>query len=102
MRDFFCSLNIQPIISTIWLRLNSSISPLISFSISYKFSIPDTISPTAYARVLKEVEYSDMMIVNTGNYSTSIDIYKEDSLYIHDNVPVRLNEDSFNNNISCI
>ena len=35
-----------------------------------------------------------MMIVNTGNYSTSIDIYKEDSLYIHDNVPVRLNEDS--------
>ncbi|WP_286310696.1 type IV pilus biogenesis protein PilM [Romboutsia ilealis] len=52
------------------------------------------ILPTAYARVLKEVEYSDMMIVNTGNYSTSIDIYKEDSLYIHDNVPVRLNEDS--------
>ena len=52
------------------------------------------ILPTAYARVLKEVEYTDMMIVNTGNYSTSIDIYKEDSLYIHDNVPVRLNEDS--------
>ena len=52
------------------------------------------ILPTAYARVLKEVEYTDMMIVNTGNYSTSIDIYKEDSLYIHDNVPVRLNEGS--------
>lgn len=52
------------------------------------------ILPTAYSRVLKEVEYTDMMIVNTGNYSTSIDIYKEDSLYIHDNVPILLNEDS--------
>ena len=52
------------------------------------------ILPTAYARVLKEVEYNDMMIINTGNYSTSIDIYKEDSLYIHDNVPVMLNENS--------
>lgn len=60
---------------------------------SFKLEYID-ILPTAYARVLKEVEYSDMMIVNTGNYSTSIDIYKEDSLYIHDNVPVRLNEDS--------
>src|SRR5690625_149956 len=35
------------------------------------------ILPTAYARVLKEVEYNDMMIIITGNYSTSIDIYKE-------------------------
>lgn len=50
------------------------------------------ILPAAYSRVLKEVEYTDMMIVNTGEYSTSIDIYKEDSLYIHDNVPVRLTE----------
>ncbi|MGL4911778.1 MAG: PilN domain-containing protein [Romboutsia sp.] len=52
------------------------------------------ILPTAYSRVLKEVEYTDMMIVNTGQYSTSIDIYKEDSLYIHDNVPVRLTENA--------
>lgn len=52
------------------------------------------IVPAAYARVLKEIEYNDMMIINTGNYSTSIDIYKEDSLYIHDNVPVMLNENS--------
>lgn len=52
------------------------------------------ILPAAYSRVLKEIEYNDMMIINTGNYSTSIDIYKEDSLYIHDNVPVMLNENS--------
>ncbi len=48
----------------------------------------------AYSRVLKEVEYTDMMIVNTSEYSTAIDIYKEDSLYIHDNVPVRLSKNS--------
>ncbi|HSQ88644.1 PilN domain-containing protein [Romboutsia sp.] len=52
------------------------------------------ILPAAYSRVLKEIEYSDMMIVNTGEYSTAIDIYKEDSLYIHDNVPARLNGSS--------
>lgn len=52
------------------------------------------ILPAAYSRVLKQVEYSDIMIVNTGEYSTSIDIYKEDSLYIHDNVPVKLNNES--------
>lgn len=52
------------------------------------------ILPAAYSRLLKEIEYTDMMIVNTGEYSTSIDIYKEDSLYIHDNVPVRLTEDA--------
>lgn len=52
------------------------------------------ILPTAYSRVLKEVEYTDMMIINTGEYGTSIDIYKEDSLYIHDTVPVRLTENA--------
>lgn len=52
------------------------------------------ILPTAYARVLKEVEYEDMMVINTGEYITSIDIYKEDSLFIHDNVPVKLTKDA--------
>lgn len=48
------------------------------------------ILPAAYSRVLKEVEYSDIMIIDTEDYSSAIEIYKEDSLYIHDNVPVRL------------
>lgn len=52
------------------------------------------ILPAAYSRVLNVVEYTDMMIVNTSEYSTAIDIYKEDSLYIHDNVPVRLSKDA--------
>lgn len=52
------------------------------------------ILPASYSRVLKEIEYNDMMVVNTGEYSTSIDIYKEDSLYIHDNVPVRITENA--------
>lgn len=50
------------------------------------------ILPASYSRVLKEIEYNDIMIVNTGEHSTSIDIYKEDSLYIHDNVPVKITE----------
>ncbi|MGX4601538.1 hypothetical protein [Faecalimicrobium sp. JNUCC 81] len=48
------------------------------------------ILPASYSRVLKEVEYSDIMIVDTGDYSSAIEIYKEDSLYIHDNVPIKL------------
>lgn len=52
------------------------------------------ILPAAYSRVLKEVEYTDIMIVDTGDYSTAIDIYKEDSLYIHDNVPVKLGQNA--------
>ncbi|RDY26658.1 hypothetical protein CHL78_012495 [Romboutsia weinsteinii] len=52
------------------------------------------ILPAAYSRVLKEIEYTDIMIVDTGDYSTAIEIYKEDSLYIHDNVPVRLGQNA--------
>lgn len=52
------------------------------------------ILPAAYSRVLKQVEYTDIMIVDTGDYSSAIEIYKEDSLYIHDNVPVRLSDNA--------
>lgn len=52
------------------------------------------ILPAAYSRVLKQIEYTDMMIINTGESNTAIDIYKEDTLYIHDNVPVNLPKDS--------
>lgn len=51
----------------------------------------DTIS-TAYSRLLKKIEYDDIMILNAGSYGSTVNIYKEDSLFIHDNIPVKINE----------
>jgi type IV pilus assembly protein PilM len=31
-------------------------------------------------------------MLNVGSYGSSVNIYKEDSLFIHDNIPVRINE----------
>lgn len=53
----------------------------------------DTIS-TAYGRILKNIEYKDVMMLNVGSYGSIVNIYKEDSLFIHDNIPVRINEGS--------
>lgn len=51
----------------------------------------DTIS-TAYQRLLKKVEYDDIMMINVGRYGSSVNIYKDDSLFIYDDIPVRINE----------
>lgn len=51
----------------------------------------DTIA-TSYVRVLKLVEYEDIMIANVGDYGTVVDIYKDDMLFIHDNVPIKLTQ----------
>lgn len=53
----------------------------------------DTIA-TSYLRVLKLVEYEDIMITSIGDYGTIVDIYKNDKLFIHDNIPTKLTKDN--------
>lgn len=53
--------------------------------------IIDTMS-TSYLRLLKKIEYDDIMVINVGSYGSSVNIYKDDSLFIHDDIPVRINE----------
>ncbi|MEF9992167.1 MAG: PilN domain-containing protein [Peptostreptococcaceae bacterium] len=55
--------------------------------------VVDTIA-TSYLRVLKLIEYKDIMIANVGDYGTAIDIYKDDKLFIHDNVPIKLTSEN--------
>lgn len=49
--------------------------------------------PTSYLRILKKVDYEDMMIINLGEYGSIVDIYKDDSLFIHDNIPIKIDMD---------
>ena len=49
---------------------------------------------TAYSRLLKNIEYDNIMMLNIGEYGSIVNIYKEDSLFIYDNVPVRINKRS--------
>ena len=53
----------------------------------------DTMS-TAYNRLLKKIEYDNMMMLNVGRYGSIVNIFKEDTLFIHDNIPVKINEQS--------
>ena len=53
----------------------------------------DTIS-TAYSRLLKKIEYDNMMVLNIGRYGSIVNIFKEDTLFIHDNIPVKVNKQS--------
>ncbi len=46
--------------------------------------------PTSYLRILKQVDYEDMMIINLGEYGSIVDIYKQNSLFIHDNIPIKI------------
>lgn len=55
----------------------------------------DTIS-TAYSRLLKKIEYDNIMMLNVGSYGSIVNIFKEDTLFIHDNIPVKINEHSNN------
>lgn len=53
----------------------------------------DTMS-TAYGRILNNIEYEDIMMLNVGSYGSAVNIYKNDSLFIYDNIPVKINETS--------
>ena len=53
----------------------------------------DTIA-TSCLRILKLIEYDDIMIANVGDYGTIIDIYKYDRLFIHDNIPIRITKEN--------
>lgn len=50
----------------------------------------DTMS-TAYIRLLNDIDYDDIMVINTGMYGSSVNIYKQNSLFIYDNIPIRIN-----------
>lgn len=49
----------------------------------------DTLS-TAYLRILKSLDYNDIMVTNISDNSTIINIYKKDTLFISDNIPIRI------------
>ncbi|EGT4050201.1 PilN domain-containing protein [Clostridioides difficile] len=49
----------------------------------------DTLS-TAYLRMLKNLDYNDIMVTNISDNSTIINIYKKDTLFISDNIPIKI------------
>lgn len=75
--------------------LNDELNIILDIFKDFKLSVEriDTMS-TAYCRLLKEVEYDDIMMLNIGSYGSIVNIYKEDSLFIYDNIPVRVGEDT--------
>jgi Tfp pilus assembly PilM family ATPase/Tfp pilus assembly protein PilN len=50
------------------------------------------ILPNSYIKFLKQIDYKDIMIVNSGPYGTMIAIYKEDSLFIYDYIPIKIDD----------
>ena len=68
---------------------------LIDLFREFKFNLSrvDTMS-TAYSRILKKIEYDNIMTLNVGSYGSKVDIFKDDSLFIHDNIPIRINKQS--------
>ena len=62
----------------------------------------DTIS-TAYNRFLQYVEYKNLMLLNIGRYGSLVNIYVEDSLFIYDNIPVKIrNEINYEDSMSLV
>ncbi len=49
----------------------------------------DTLS-TAYLRMFKNLDYNDIMVTNISDNSTIINIYKKDTLFISDNIPIKI------------
>ena len=49
--------------------------------------------PNAYVKILKQIEYKDIMVVNPGPYGTMISIYKDDSLFIYDYIPIKVDDE---------
>lgn len=75
--------------------VNEELEQIVGIFKEFKLNLEriDTIS-TAYARLLKKIEYDNIMILNTGSYGSIVNIFKEDSLFIHDNIPVKINQSS--------
>ena len=75
--------------------LNEELEKIMTIFKDFKLNVEriDTIA-TSYGRLLKNIEYDDIAMINTGSYGSSATIYKEDALFIHDNIPVRVNEDA--------
>ena len=74
---------------------NNEIEIIMNIFKEYKLNLTriDTIS-TAYARLLNHLEYEDIMAIDVGSYGSIVNIYKNDSLFIHDNIPVKINKNS--------
>lgn len=75
--------------------LNNELEIILDILKDFKLNVEriDTMS-TSYSRLLKKIDYNDIMMLNVGSYGSSVNIYKEDSLFIHDNIPIRINEQS--------
>lgn len=74
---------------------NEEIECILDIFKEYKMNLlrVDTMS-TAYGRLLKKIEYDNIMALNIGSYGSLVNIFKEDTLFIHDNIPIRINENS--------
>lgn len=81
--------------------LNEELDIILDIFKNFKLNLVqiDTIS-TAYSRLLKKIEYKDIMMLNIGGYGSIVNIYKEDSLFIYDNIPVRINNNI--NDFTCL
>ena len=72
---------------------NDELEKIMDIFKEFKLNIEriDTMS-SAYSRLVNELEYEDIMLLNIGNYGSIVNIYKDDSLFIHDNIPIRVSE----------
>lgn len=75
--------------------VNEELDQIVGIFKEFKLNLEriDTIS-TAYNRLLKKIEYDNIMMLNMGSYGGIVNIFKEDSLFIHDNIPVKINQSS--------
>ena len=73
---------------------NNEVNKIIEVLGEFKLNVEiiDTLA-TSYLRILKIIEYRDIMIANIGDYGTVIDIYKDDKLFMHDNIPIKITGD---------
>lgn len=52
------------------------------------------IMSTSYIRLLKNIEYEDMMVINIGRYGSYCGVYTNDSLFIYDNIPIKVSKNT--------
>ena len=74
---------------------NNEVNKIIEVLGEFKLNVEiiDTLA-TSYLRILKIIEYRDIMIANIGDYGTVIDIYKDDKLFMHDNIPIKITDEN--------
>lgn len=75
--------------------INEEVENILSIFKEFNLNLEriDTMS-TAYNRLLKKIEYDNIIMLNVGSYGSIVNIFKEDTLFIHDNIPVKINEKS--------